>query len=96
MYIVEIESGVWLAPWDGDPGRTLVRDSAKRFRLASFAFKALNKAREYRNFENAKVIPVPSHNRPSAKREYTHRTLAGTLGEMPVLNTLIIGGAKCK
>lgn len=61
MYIVEIEAGVWLAPWEGDPGRTLVRDSAKRFRLASSAFKALSKACEYRNFDNAKVIPVPSH-----------------------------------
>jgi hypothetical protein len=63
MYIVEIEAGVWLAPWSGDPGRTLVRDSAKRFRLASSAFKALSEACEYRNFDNAKVIPVPSHNK---------------------------------
>jgi len=62
MYIVEIEHSVWLAPWDGDPGRTVVRENAKGFRLASSAFKALSKACEYRNFENAKVIPVPSHN----------------------------------
>lgn len=22
----------WIAPWEGDPGRTLVRDSAKEFK----------------------------------------------------------------
>jgi hypothetical protein len=29
--IVEIQPGCWLAPWTGDPGRTLVRKSAKVF-----------------------------------------------------------------
>lgn len=59
MYIVEIEAGVWLAPWAGDPGRTVVRENAKCFRSAACAFKALSRACGYRNFENAKVIPVP-------------------------------------
>lgn len=31
MWIVEIDEGCWLAPWDGDPGRTLVKESAQRF-----------------------------------------------------------------
>ena len=30
-YIVELEPGCWLAPWKGDPGRTLVIHSAKVF-----------------------------------------------------------------
>jgi len=32
MWIVEIDEGVWLAPWQGDPGRTLVKESAKRYK----------------------------------------------------------------
>jgi len=31
IYIVEIDKGVWLAPWVGDPGRTLVKDSARKY-----------------------------------------------------------------
>ena len=32
--------------------------------------------------ENIRVAGLTSYNGPSAKREDTHRTLAGTLGEM--------------
>jgi hypothetical protein len=58
MYIVEIEEGVWLSPWDGDPGRTLVKDSAKQFKTENDAGKALGKARAlpHRNgFPYAKI-----------------------------------------
>lgn len=32
MYILKLkESECWIAPWTGDPGRTLIRESAKLF-----------------------------------------------------------------
>ncbi|MGB1202900.1 MAG: hypothetical protein ACPG75_04975 [Alloalcanivorax venustensis] len=30
-FVVELETGVWMADWEGDPGRTLQRDNAQRF-----------------------------------------------------------------
>jgi hypothetical protein len=47
MYIVEFKNGgspSWLADWEGDPGRTLVRDSAKTFNTHKLAMQALKKA----------------------------------------------------
>lgn len=58
MWIVEIEPGVWLAPWLGDPGRTCVKRSAKRFMSEPVALKALSRARsiQHRNgFPKAKI-----------------------------------------
>jgi hypothetical protein len=52
-YIVRLETGVWLAPWDGDPGRTLVESSAKVFPDAALAYKALAAACRYRDFSHA-------------------------------------------
>jgi hypothetical protein len=46
-FIVEFPNGgeaFWLAPWSGDPGRTLVRSSAKRYGSEAMAQKALQKA----------------------------------------------------
>lgn len=58
MFIVELEEGVWLARWKGDPGRTLKKSSAKIFKHKLLAEYALIKALSYRKFENAKVIPI--------------------------------------
>jgi hypothetical protein len=61
MFIVEIEKGVWLAPWDGDPGRTLVKDSAKEFKTERAADGALSAARkiQHRNgFPYARVEAI--------------------------------------
>ena len=57
MFIVELEKGVWLAPWEGDPGRTLVKESAKKFNTYWQGVKALSDAKDirYRDFNNAKV-----------------------------------------
>ena len=55
-FIVELEPGVWTAEWSGDPGRTLVRNNAKRFKSKRSARTAINSARRYRVFENAKVV----------------------------------------
>ncbi len=56
MYIVELEFGVWLAPWDGDPGRTLKKESARKFHTKADANYYLTQARMYRPFEFAKVV----------------------------------------
>lgn len=53
-WVIELEKGVWIAQWDGDPGRTLVEENAQRFFLKSEAEKALEKARNFRPFKNAR------------------------------------------
>ncbi len=53
MWIIELEEGVWIAPWDGDPGRTLVQNNAQRFPSERGARQALRYARQYRPFVNA-------------------------------------------
>lgn len=56
-YIIELESGVWLAGWSGDPGRTLVKESAKMYTRDGAAI-ALGKARKFRPFKNAVITAV--------------------------------------
>jgi len=62
MFIIELEnggnlsSGVWIAPWEGDPGRTLKQHNAKQFKDQKNAEKALGQARKYRPFKNAKIL----------------------------------------
>ena len=64
MYIVEIEDGVYLAPWDGDPGRTLVKESAKKFKTKSSAMQAKKTAQSIPHrlarggFPNARIEGV--------------------------------------
>lgn len=60
MWIVELEEGCWFAPWIGDPGRTLVRESAKQYRSEESARRALAQAKRlfrFRDFSRAKVVP---------------------------------------
>jgi hypothetical protein len=57
-FIVELETGVWLAPWDGDPGRTTVKENAKRFDTRYFAGRAGEDAQEYRSFFGWRVCEV--------------------------------------
>lgn len=49
-YILELEPGVFKAPWQGDPGRTLVSASAQRFATIHGARCALGHARKFRPF----------------------------------------------
>ena len=54
MYIVRFSNqNVWIAPWEGDPGRTLKRESAKEFKTEAqahiFATKVI-KANKFRKF----------------------------------------------
>jgi len=57
-FIVELEKGVYLATWEGDPGRTLDEENAKQFRTLKSARKAIEKAKEYRPFKNTGVVCV--------------------------------------
>jgi len=61
-FIVELEGGVWLAPWRGDPGRTLVRGSARRFRTRAAAHMAIAAAASFRGFDNASVCDAIHRN----------------------------------
>lgn len=56
MFIVELEDGVWLANWEGDPGRTLRRDNAKQFDTKKKAQNALKRARKFRSFLDAQIL----------------------------------------
>ena len=62
-WVVELEAGVWLAPWPGDPGRTLVAGSAKRFPTPTAAYRALAAALRYHGFMGAQVM---AHGAPSS------------------------------
>jgi len=55
-YVAELEPDVWIAPWSGDPGRTLVLNNAKVFNNRSTAWRAIERAQKMRPFKNAKVI----------------------------------------
>lgn len=55
-FIVELETGTWLAETEGDPGRTKVQDNAQRFESIKDAYDALDNARKHRPFEAASVL----------------------------------------
>lgn len=45
-WLAEIGEGCWIAPWDGDPGRTCVEQNAKRYKTESAANAALARIRK--------------------------------------------------
>ena len=62
-YIVELEPGVWLARGQGDPCRTVVKESARRYGRWQDARVGLRWAEKYRPFKNAQIIEVPTESR---------------------------------
>lgn len=58
MYIVELHEGVWIATWDGDPGRTLKKENAKQYGNFKQAEMELFWARKYRPFKEAKIVKI--------------------------------------
>tara|TARA_R110001592_G_scaffold32728_1_gene114379 strand:- start:1030 stop:1224 length:195 start_codon:yes stop_codon:yes gene_type:complete len=58
-YIIELESNCWVAKWEGDPGRTIVKKNAEIFNNKLKAEQALKYARMFRPFKFAKIIRVP-------------------------------------
>lgn len=55
-WVVELGRGVWIAPIEGDPGRTLILASATRFTTKVKAQLALKRARKYRPFPDAQAV----------------------------------------
>ncbi len=58
-FIVELDKESWLAPWPGDPGRTLVRSSATRYQSEHAAYCALEREKRknpFRNFDKARIV----------------------------------------
>jgi hypothetical protein len=58
QWIVELEPGVWLADWKGDPGRTMDAEHAKVCASEASANRALKRARKYRELPNAKLVRI--------------------------------------
>ena len=55
-YRVELEEGVWLAPWDGDPGLTVVEENAVLFRTRLAAVRAAYRIK--RRFDHLTRIQI--------------------------------------
>ena len=59
MWIVELHNGCYLAKHSGgDPSRTTLRFNAKKYGTEKGAKIALGLARRFRNFEQARILPV--------------------------------------
>jgi len=48
----------WIAPWQGDPGRTCLEKNAKRYTSVRSAIYGLAHARRYRDFPTAEIIEI--------------------------------------
>ena len=64
-YIIVLEIGksngtgwVFIAPWPGDPGRSIMHENAKRYDSIRSATYGLAHARKYNDFSEAKIIEV--------------------------------------
>lgn len=58
-FIVELETGCWIASGQGDPPRTVVKANAKVFRSRKAAERAYASATKYRPFINAHIFELP-------------------------------------
>ena len=61
MFIIELDPDCWIAPWSGDPGRTLVKESAKKYKTKKGAAIYLGMVKKYpwRNgYPDSKVVEV--------------------------------------
>lgn len=58
VYVVQLEPGVWLAPWTGDPGRSLEMASAKKFPSLASAHRAIANALQCRRFKSPTVLAI--------------------------------------
>ena len=58
MYIIKLQEGCWIADWEGDPGRTIIKENAKLFHGKRKAANALIRARYYRPFRDAKIVKI--------------------------------------
>lgn len=57
MYILKFENmECWIAPWEGDPGRTLVRNNAKLFDTKEKAERFKKKSLRENNHRNFNLL----------------------------------------
>ncbi|SEQ23058.1 hypothetical protein SAMN05216232_1971 [Virgibacillus subterraneus] len=60
MFILKFSNqDCWIAPWEGDPGRTLVRESAKVFKSEALAQKFANKIIKENSFRKFSLVVEP-------------------------------------
>ena len=60
MFILKFsDHDCWIAPWDGDPGRTLVRESAKDFPTKEKAQKFADKIIKENIHRKFKLVVEP-------------------------------------
>jgi hypothetical protein len=60
MFVLKFSNqDCWIAPWEGDPGRTLVRDNAKEFKTEEQAKKMANKIIKENSFRKLTLIVEP-------------------------------------
>lgn len=57
-YVLDLEPWVWTAPGSGDPARTSMVHLAMRYGRRDRALAALARARTYRPFPNARIVPI--------------------------------------
>ncbi len=55
-YVLELEKGVWLAPWEGNPGRTTNKEDATIFAKVEKAMMALVIVKTIRPFKKAEIL----------------------------------------
>jgi hypothetical protein len=58
LEIINNKPTQYIATWKGDPGRTALKENAKRYKSVSAATFGLAHARKYRDFESATIIEV--------------------------------------
>lgn len=60
MFILKFKNqDCWIAPWEGDPGRTLVRESAKEFKSEEQARKFANKMIKENSLRKFSLVVEP-------------------------------------
>jgi hypothetical protein len=62
VFIVELEPNVYIAPWQGDPGRTVIKQHAQQYYTEHGAKTALGIARKFRLFHRGRVINLEESN----------------------------------
>lgn len=60
MFILKFSTqDCWIAPWEGDPGRTLIRESAKEFKTEARANKYASKIIKENSFRKFSLVVEP-------------------------------------
>jgi hypothetical protein len=58
LEIIDGKATQFIAPWKGDPGRTCIERTARRYNSTSSATYGLAAARKFRDFPDAAILEV--------------------------------------